>query len=126
MYYPYIYMVPPPVPRCCCIMYQNHWYLQCILIELMHFLQGNFVDQKTKNKKTKNKKTKKPTLAPTMAGILWFFVFLVQGNVAQQIPNVAQHLRSMMRGYVNLCERRHVLGERICESLWKSQGYSDS
>ena len=50
-----------------------------------------------------------------------------------------------MRGYVNLCERRRVLGERICEfsveksyskrhvlcemiceSLWKSQGYSDS
>ena len=50
-----------------------------------------------------------------MAGILWFFGFLVRGNVAQQIPNVAQHLRSVMRGYVNLCERRHVLGERICE-----------
>ena len=60
---------------------------------------------------------KKTILAPTMAGILffWIFVFLVPGNVGQQIPNVAQHLRSMMRGYVNLCERRHVLGERICE-----------
>ena len=65
-------------------------------------------------KKPTNQKTKKPILAPTMAGILWFFGFLVQGNVAQQIPNVAQHLRNM-RGYVNLCERRHVLGERICE-----------
>ena len=83
-----------------------------MLIELMHFLQGHFVDQKTKNQKNK-----KPILAPIMAGILWFFGFLVQGNVAQQIPNVAQHLRSMMRGYVNLCERRHVLGERICEFL---------
>ena len=39
--------------------------------------------------------------------VFGFFGFLVQGNVAQ-------HLRSM-RGYVNLCERRHVLGERICE-----------
>ena len=67
------------------------------------------MDEETK--KTKNQQ--KPILAPTMAGILWFFVFLV--NVAQQIANVAQHLRSMMRGYVNLCERRHVLGERICE-----------
>ena len=66
-------------------------------------------------KKPNNKKTK-TILAPTMAGILRFFVFLVfgfgfgflvQGNGAQQIPNVAQHLRSM-RGYVNLCERRHV------------------
>ena len=74
----------------------------------------------------KTKKQQKTILAPTMAGTLWiFFVFLlfcffvfgflVQGNVAQQIPNVAQHLRSMLRGYVNLCERRHVPGERICE-----------
>ena len=61
--------------------------------------------------------------------VFWFFGFLVfgcfgflvQGNVAQQIPNVAQHLRSMMRGCVNLCERRHVLGEGICEfSVQKS------
>ena len=72
------------------------------------------------DQKTKTKKQKTTILAPTMAGILWFcgflvFGFFVQGNVAQQIPNVAQHLRSMMRGYVNLCERRHVLGERLCE-----------
>ena len=77
-------------------------------------------NKKTKKQKTKKpkQKTKKPILAPTMAGILWFlgFVFLVQGNVAQQIPNVAQHLRTM-RGYVNLCERRHVLGERIYVSF---------
>ena len=87
---------------------------------------SNYVPQ-MEPKKQKNTNKNKTILAPTMAGILWvfgflvflvflffFFVFLVQGNVAQQIPHVAQHLR-IMRGYVNLCERRHVLGERICE-----------
>ena len=59
-------------------------------------------------------KKKKNNPGPHHGSDSFLFFFLVQGNVAQQIPNVAQHLRSM-RGYVNLCERRHVLGERICE-----------
>ena len=83
----------------------------------MHFLQRHFVDQTKKQKTTKIKK--KQSYPPPWLGffVVFFelrFCFLDQENVAQQIPNVAQHLRSM-RGYVNPCERRHVLGERMCE-----------
>ena len=78
---------------------------KCILIELMHSLQGHFVDQKTKHQKkqknTKNKtkyqKTKKPILAPTMAGILWYFVvfcFLVFWS-KEMVRNKFQMLRNI-------------------------------
>ena len=115
--YIYIWTPPPPVPRCCCHHVSKPLIFTYMFIELMHLLQGHFVDQKNKapknqnkkNTKPKKKKKKKTILAPTMAGIPWFLVFCFFGP-GKCCATFAQHER-----ICEPCERRRVLGERICE-----------
>ena len=108
--YIYIYIkYPPQYPGVVASCIKTIDIYSVFVLNSCIFCKANSWTKKNKTRKkttTKPKKKHNPSPHHGWDSLVFCFCFLVQGNVAQQIPNVAQHLRSM-RGYVNLCETRH-------------------